>query len=193
MRKYIFIFIFIICMFIGTSYVSAKENIIKTETDSKIIYITDENGKFKYSWSFDKKDYKDNNLDMKIDFTSPNKDEINNLMSKKIKKEYVSFKYHGLLPSTATIKVPITKFKDGDKLNLYYYNDQTNKIETIKSNIVVSNGHVKFDIDHCSDYFLTLSIVREASSSENNNGMIIIGMIVVIIVLIGYTIMNNKN
>ena len=192
MKKSILILIFLICFLLGITSVSAKEKIIKTETEDKVMYITDEDGKFKYSWTFKKEDYENDDINMKINFISPYEKEINNLIINNIKKEYLSFAYHGTLPSTATIKVPITKFKDGDKLNLYYYNDETNKIETIKSNIIVSNGYATFDIDHCSDYFLTLSIVKEASNSNNSNGMIIIGMLGVIIVLISYTVIQNK-
>ena len=108
-----------------------------------------------------------------------------------MKKEYVSFNYHGDLPSTATIKVPVSKFKDEQMLNLYYYDDTTNKIELVQNNIMVSNGYVTFDIDHCSDYFLTLSVVKEASGN-NNNGVIIVGMIIIIVGLVGYTLLKNK-
>ena len=82
--------------------------------------------------------------------------------------------------------------KDGDRLNLYYYNDKTGKIETIKSNIMVSGGYVTFDITHCSDYFLTMSVVKNAERA-NNNGVIIIGMLVIIVGLVGYTIFKNTN
>ena len=49
----------------------------------------------------------------------------------------------------------------------------------------------KWLIEHCSDYFLTMSIVKEASN-KNNNGVIIIGMLVVIVGLVGYTMFKNK-
>ena len=117
---------------------------------------------------------------------------INKLTDKNQNKDFVSFNYHGNLPSDATIKLPVNSFKDGDRLNLYYYNDKTGKIETIKSNIMVSGGYVTFDITHCSDYFLTMSVVKNAEGA-NNNGVIIIGMLVVIVGLVGYTIFKNRN
>lgn len=193
--KRMFVTIFMIAIFfIGTSTISASDKLIKTETNDKVMFIKEHDGKFMYSWSFDKKEYESKGFefDMGIKFKSPNKIEINRLISKGMKKEYVSFNYHGNLPSEATIKVPISKFKDGEKLNLYYYNSETNEIETIASYVIVSNGYASFKIDHCSDYFLTLSIVKEASGGNNNNGIIIIGMLVVIVGLVGYTIFNNK-
>lgn len=193
--KRMFVTIFMIAIFfIGTSTISASDKLIKTETNDKVMFIKEHDGKFMYSWSFDKKEYESKGFefDMGIKFKSPNKTKINELIGKNMKKEYVSFNYHGNLPSIATIKVPISKFKDGEKLNLYYYNSETNEIETIASYVIVSNGYASFKIDHCSDYFLTLSIVKEASGGNNNNGIIIIGMLVVIVGLVGYTIFNNK-
>jgi len=194
MKKKLLIFFFtLILTFCGISSISASDKIIKTETKDKVIFIKEKDGEFKYSWSFDKKEYNNSGFefDMGIKFKSPKKNDINDLISKSMKKEYVSFNYHGSLPSTATIKVPVNKFKDGYRLNLYYYNDKTNKIETIKTNIRVTNGYASFDIEHCSDYFLTMSIVKEASGT-NNNGVIIIGMLVIIVGLIGYTFFKNK-
>lgn len=192
-KKLLIIFFTLVLSFCGISVVSASNKIIKTETKDKVMFIEDKEGAFSYSWSFDKNEYNraDFEFDLGIKFTSPNKKEIDNLISKNMKKEYVSFNYHGALPAAATVKVPITKFKDGDRLNLYYYNDNTNKIETIKTNVKVINGYATFEIEHCSDYFLTMSIVKEASN-QNNNGVIIIGMLVVIVGLVGYTMFKNK-
>lgn len=192
-NKILIIFFAVILSFTGMKSISASDKIIKTQTKDKVMFIHDSNGSFKYSWTFDRKEYNNNgfDFDMGIKFKSPYKSQINSLINANMKKEYVSFNYHGNLPSTATVKIPVTKFEDGKRLNLYYYNDVTNKIETIDSNIKVINGYVTFEIDHCSDYFLTLSIVKEASS-KNNNGMIIIGMLVVIVALVGYTVFKNK-
>ncbi len=193
MKKIIIIFTFVVCLFFGISSISAFDKPIRTETDDKIMYVQDDGGKFKYSWAFNKDDYNgDYDFDLGIKFRSVNEDKINSLISEDMKKEYISFNYHGILPSQATVKVPISKFKDGEKLNLYYYNPETNEIETITSNIIVSNGYASFKINHCSDYFLTLSIVKEATGGNNNNGVIIVAMLVVIVFLIGYTMFKNK-
>lgn len=191
-RMFVTIFMIVI-FFIGASTISASDKLIKAETSDKVMFIKEHDGKFMYSWSFDKKEYESKGFefDMGIKFKSPYKTKINELLGKNMKKEYVSFNYHGNLPSVATIKVPISKFNDEDRLNLYYYNDVTNKIETIKTNVMVKNGYATFETSHCSDYFLTMSIVKEASGATNN-GVIIIGMLVVIVGLIGYTIFNNK-
>lgn len=192
-NKFIILFIGII-FFVGMSSISAEDNLVRTETKNKIMFIKDKDGKFIYSWSFNKDNYKEKDFSFNMDISnnSPFKSEINSLLKNNIKKEYVSFLYHGNLPSVATIKIKTKKFKDGDRLNLYYYNEKTSKIEKIKGNMLVKNGYVSFDIKHCSDYFLSLSIVKEATNEKNNNGVVIIGMICVIVALVGYTMFKNK-
>ena len=194
MKKISVILLAFLVFFLHVSSISAENKVNKIETKDKVIFTFSENGKFLYSWSFDKKSYNNNGFefDMEIKNKSLFEEKINKLTDKKTLKEFVSFNYHGNLPSSATVKLPAHNFKDGDRLNLYYYNDETGKIETIKSNIMVSGGYVTFDITHCSDYFLTMSVVKNAEGA-NNNGVIIIGMLVIIVGLVGYTIFKNRN
>ncbi len=194
MKKMSIILLAFLVFILHVSSISAEDKVNKIETKDKVIFTFSENGKFLYSWSFDKKSYNNNGFefDMGIKNKSLFEKKINKLTDKKTPKEFVSFNYHGNLPSSATIKLPAYNFKDGDRLNLYYYNDETGKIENIKSNIMVSGGYVTFDISHCSDYFLTMSIVKNAEGA-NNNGVIIIGMLVIIVGLVGYTIFKNRN
>lgn len=194
MKKISIILLAFLVFILHVSSISGEDKVNKIETKDKVIFTFSENGKFLYSWSFDKKSYNNNDFefDMRIKNKSLFEKKINKLTDKKTPKEFVSFNYHGNLPSSATIKFPAHNFKDGDRLNLYYYNDETGKIENIKSNIMVSGGYVTFDITHCSDYFLTMSIVKNAEGA-NNNGVIIIGMLVVIVGLVGYTIFKNRN
>lgn len=194
MKKISIILLAFLVFILHVSSISAEDKVNKIETKDKVIFTFSENGKFLYSWSFDKKSYNNNGFefDMGIKNKSSFEKKINKLTDKKTPKEFVSFNYHGNLPSSATIKLPAYNFKDGDRLNLYYYNDETGKIENIKSNIMVSGGYVTFDISHCSDYFLTMSIVKNAEGA-NNNGVIIIGMLVIIVGLVGYTIFKNRN
>lgn len=193
--KKIFVTIFtIVIFFICASTISASSNLIKTETKDKVIFIKDKNDSFSYSWAFDKDEYgkKEFDFDLGINFSTPNKKKIESLIKDDVKAKYISFNYHGDLPSSASIKLPVNDmFKDGKSLNLYYYNENKNEIELITTGVKVINGYVTFEIDHCSDYFLTLSIVKEASGN-NNNGIIITGMIIVIVGLIGYTLIKNK-
>lgn len=195
----IVIFLTIVLWFGNAVSVEATDNLLKTQTNDKVIFVNDNDGTFGYSWAFDKNDFNNNDFefDLGIKFTSDKQYQIEKIVGSDIKKEFISFDYHGALPSSATIKIPVdkTKFKDNDVLHLYYFNEEQNSIEEINSRVKVKNGYVTFDIEHCSDYFLTMSIVKEAEKNGNskiNNGVIIIGMLVVIITLVGYTLIKNK-
>lgn len=194
MKKRIIILIFMVCLFFSMESISASSNLIKTETKNKVMFIKDKNDSFSYSWSFDKEEYnkKEFDFDLEINFSTPNKKKIESIIKEDVKAKYISFNYHGNLPSKASIKVPVSDmFKDGNRLNLYYYNENKDEIELITTSVKVINGYVTFEIEHCSDYFLTMSIVKEASNTSNN-GVVIIAMLVVIVILIGYTLTKNK-
>lgn len=177
-------------------------NITKSETSSEIIYEVIDNGKkLRYSWTFNKdenmmKALKDNmEIDMSLKLNILDKIENSELDSKVTNEDklIISFEHHGKLPTKAKINLDVSdRYKDGEKLYLYYYNEEENQIEYIDSGIPVKNGHVEFEIDHCSDYLLTASIVQEAVNNPKNINLIIIVMVVVIIVLIGATLMQNK-
>ena len=179
MKKIILFILFLVIIF--PNHIMAKDNFIKTETKDKIMYISSSDGKFSYSWTFDR-DYLVN-FDMKINFVSPNKNLIDSLDNSK--KEYVSFNYHGSLPGVATIKVPITRFEDNSRLKLYYYDEINNKIELIDDNVIVKNGYVTFEIDHCSDYFFKASVIN-STESNNTGGIVIVAMIIIIVAMLGY-------
>lgn len=193
-NKFILMLSFLILLFIGITPVSASEELLKTDTEDEIIFIKDQNGKFSYSWTFDKQEYNLNEFefDLGINFSSKKKSIIDLLSGKNIKKKYISFDHHGKLPTSAVIKTDIKDtFKDAKTLNLYYYNEDKETIEFIDE-IDVKNGYVSFEINHCSDYFLTNAVVKEAEGNKNNGGIIIIAMIIIITGLIGYTLFNNK-
>ncbi len=105
----------------------------------------------------------------------------------------INFDYHGLLPTKANVEINVDgKYKDGDSLYLYYINEEKSQIEYIDRNLIVRNGLVDFEIDHCSNYFLTASIVQDAVNNPKNINLIIVVMVIVIIVLIAATLFQNK-
>lgn len=196
MKKKFILFLVVLTFFVSMDIVFASDNLLETQTQNNVIFIKDNDGVFDYSWSFDKQAYNKNyfDFDLGLSYDSPKKNEINAIVGQQIIKKHLSFNYHGNLPSEAKIKINVSdKFKDGDYLYLYYYNEDTNKIEEVETNLKVINGYVTFPITHCSEYFLSLSIVNDASKTNSNNtGVIIIGMIIIVVGLIGFTISNNK-
>lgn len=177
-------------------------NISKTISKEEIIYeVVDKSKNLTYSWTFlnnedFNKSLKDNmeiDLDLRLQLMTDIKDKnIENLVSNN-DKLIISFNHHGELPTKAKIKLDVKdKYKNGEKLYLYYYNEELDRIEYIQNDIIVNNGKVEFEITHCSNYLLTASIVQDAVNNPKNINIIIIVMVVVIIVLIGATLFQNK-
>ena len=176
--------------------------ILKTEGDSYISYIVEDNERnLTYTWSFPKtENYKNNikddlyidlNLRLSIDAITNDTNTINEKV--KQNKLIVTFDHHGALPETATVRINVSnKFKDGEKLYLYYYNPDNNQIEYIDNGLKVKDGYVEFSIDHCSDYFLTAAIVQEAVGNPKNINYIIIGLLVVVLLLVAVTLKQSK-
>lgn len=153
------------------------------------------NNKLIYSWDIKSNNIIDNFIfDTEIKFISDVKDEIDKLtnFSNGI---YLNFKYSGDLPKDTLVTVNVDDlYDDGDKINLYYYDNKNNKIVLINEDLLVKNGgYVSFNIDHCSDYFLSKAIV----GTKTNNIMLILSVIegIIIVILIGFIIykFNNKN
>ena len=177
-------------------------NMTKTETNDEVTYeIINKKKNLTYSWTFKKDDnYKtalkdkmeiDINMGLNI-LTNIENETLNNMVDNQ-DKLVIAFEHHGELPTNAKIKIDVSdKYKDGEKLYLYYLNEEKNLIEYIDNNLPVKDGYVEFEIEHCSNYFLTASIVQDAVGNPKNINLIIIVMVVVIIVLIAATLFQNK-
>lgn len=152
-------------------------NMIKSDTISKELIeeirksnktvtfnIVDENGKTIYSWTINGesiKDKFDKDLNTNIDFRSDKADEIKNITGQD-NMFYLQFAYHGKLPAPTKIKVDVSdKYKDGDYIYLYYYNEEKETIELATDKIKVVNGYAEFTLDHCSTYFLTNKEIKD--------------------------------
>ena len=177
-------------------------HITKSETDDSIIYkVIDNSKKLSYSWTFSKSEeltraLKNNmeiDLNLKLDLLTSLEDKKLDDLITNDDSLIVSFEHHGKLPTSAKVRIDVSdKYRDGELLYLYYLNEDRTRVEYVDNQIPVRNGYVEFEIDHCSKYFLTASIIQEAVNNPKNVNLIIIVMVVVIIVLIGATLMQNK-
>lgn len=192
---FVLVFAFICSQHIAIQVNALEDNIYKTTTNRSIIYVVESNGSFSHSWQFDKEKFKDN-IDFSLNLlnNSPLIDEIEKNIDSNIERKYLFFEHHGALPADALMKVKVSdKFEDGDKLYLYYFNDQTNKMEYIDNHLTVKNGFVEFKIKHCSDYVLTASIVRTAMDNPQGMAIVIISLIILGVILVAATLfMNSK-
>ena len=123
---------------------------------------TDENNNLMYSWTFDYQSLDTSKMngktmDLSISFASDKQKEIEELTGQK-NGLYISINgYHGELPGPATVKTYVgNQYKNGDKVYLYYYNEETKKVELIGGKaLTVSGGYVEYTLTHCSTYFLS--------------------------------------
>lgn len=196
MKKIIFLtlIVLLLLIFYPTTVRATDNNFYKTTTNLSIIYVAEENNKFAYSWQFDRETYKDNvDFSLIIKESSNTFNLINDQIDKNNKTKYLFFEHHGFLPTTAVIKVAVDdKYIDGEKLYLYYYNEDSKKLEYIENNLLVKNGYVTFKIQHCSDYVLTGSIVKTALNNPQSMTIIIILLVVVGVAMVAATLFLNS-
>ena len=63
----------------------------------------------------------------------------------------------------------------------------------MEHHLEVNNGYVEFNIDHCSNYFLTAAVVNDAVNNPKSVNYIIIGLGVIVFILIAVTLSQSKN
>lgn len=198
------------------NYLEDIDNILKEEKNKKINIIVKENSKITsgilkniknsgkivsfdfynsdkkllYSWQLEGSKINDTiSFTPKIAFNSEYTDRIETL-SNYADGLYVHFEHEGKLPVKSKIKLYVgNKYKDGNIINIYYFNEKENKLEIIGKNLKIKNGYIEFYIDHCSDYFLTRSKIQISTSdvvkvSSKISPIIYISIVTGIILLI---------
>ena len=156
--------------------VLGKELFSAAKEDNKniTVSISDEDGKEQYAWTFtgnnlaeSDQDLGDVNLSLSVETINNskvkdllvNKDEAGTKGIEESKGLVINFSHHGDLPSQATVRIYVANqegIKSGDKVELYYYNSETNKLESLPSSMytVDADGYVTVQILHCSNYVL---------------------------------------
>ena len=126
------------------------------------------------TWRFNGEDItketKDIDLSVKItkaeEETSASGQEIKELLDDSA-AVVLKFAENGELPGKATIQVKVDYamreyLGSGQKLYVYYYNNQTGKLELVAEDLtVVNDTYVEFAITHCSYYVLTATKAEE--------------------------------
>ena len=98
-------------------------------------------------------------MDLTISFETEKAEEIEEVINnEEVDAFYIAIDgYHGELPAPATVTIFVgDKYADGTVVYLYYYNEETGKVEIIAENgVTVENGYVSCVLEHCSIYFLS--------------------------------------
>ena len=128
-----------------------------------VIPVVDDKGNELYTWTFENENIdltvldKIGSLDLTVNFVTAKEKKIQSSVNHLGKAMFIEIpNYDGKLPGKATLTVPVgNKYKNGDKVYLYYYNEKTGKVEKVGDAITVTNNKVSITIDHCSVYFLS--------------------------------------
>ncbi|MBR4026414.1 MAG: LPXTG cell wall anchor domain-containing protein, partial [Lachnospiraceae bacterium] len=125
------------------------------------VAVTNESNQLMYSWTFNAKDIDTTKvtkpMDLSISFQTEKKAEIENVTGVD-NGLYIEIKGHsGELPAPATVKTYVgDKYKNGEIIYLYYYNEDTQKVENVGNGpLKVEGGYVSYTLTHCSIYFLS--------------------------------------
>lgn len=146
-----------------------KETLGKIKNSKKIVKLNyfDDTKKLIYSWQINGEKIKNiNEFLPSISYISDYKKEISKL-SNYANGLHLNFMHTGNLPKDTTIKVYVgDKFDNEDIVNLYHYNKEDNKLEFVKDNLKVTEGYIEFNIEHCSEYFITMSNITTNKTEE---------------------------
>lgn len=141
-----------------------------------------------------KDDFKDALTDLSMTITD--KTEIKEL--KEYIKDGVLFintTASGILPAD---KITVTTTIDGDydKMLLYYFNEQTGKLEFVDE-VSVVDGKVSFDLEHYSNYLLSATSLVEEENPNTYDGImtsiILTVSALMVLVIVSYNIKRKVN
>ncbi len=128
------------------------------------------------SWKIFGKDITDAAGDIDFDVTvgadagkSIPVDVINNVTGERYSMN-LSLAYDGELGFTAILTVNMEPKNSGMYANLFYYNEQTGKLEFVSAGQIDSDGNVELAFTHASDYTIVVeaNIMNDNSQADNN-------------------------
>lgn len=144
---------------------------------------SDENNKLLYSWIIDgNKIDKTNEFLTSVSYISEYKEDIEKLTNY-AEGLYVNIKNNNKLPEGSIIKLHVgDKYDNDDMVKLYCYNPNNNNLQFISDRLYVKAKYIEFEVDNCSNYFVTKSNVKGASNNfKSLNIFLIIGIVVAIV------------
>lgn len=137
----------------------AKDVVIKTENAT----ISFNTGNITDNFSGD--------LSLKIDITKEQPFNSNVLQNSEANLLFIDLEYSGVLAKDTKITFSVAdQYKSGDKVYLYYYNSETDKLELISEDITIDdNGMATITIDHASTYLLSSNKIEENAEVVDEN------------------------
>lgn len=169
-----------------------SDDLNKIKKSKKIVKLNyyDDNKKLIYSFIIDGSKIKSvNDVLTTISYTSKYVNEISKL-SNYADGLNISLSHNGKLPTGTKIKLYVgDKYADSSKLNLYYYNTSTKKLELVQKEIIVTDGYIEFNTEKGSEYFLTMSNIILSNAKEGNGfNVLYITTVAVFVIIAGILI-----
>lgn len=101
---------------------------------------------------------------------------------------YLDFRNCKDIPSGAILRYYVSdKYKDGDKINIYIYDENTKKVTELKNGLSVTDGYVEFEISKSLRHVITKANVGGATPIEDEGGLniwlvvsIVLGLLLII-------------
>ena len=175
--------------------VISKENLEQMKKSGKVFRFIkkDDKKSLVYSWEINGKDIKTiNPIKTTINFSFDKKDVFDKMIDYR-DGIYLDFTHNGVVPKKTKITINIDNhYKNGDLLNLFYYDEVNNKVELISNNIKVDKGLIEFELDHCSKYFITKAAINNDVVVEHTSNFKWIFILLGIIVICGMFVMYKK-
>ena len=75
---------------------------------------------------------------------------------------------------------------------MYYYDADIELLRYKNSYVVDNDGYIVIDIEHCSDYILTGTIVQDAANNPQNMSVVIMVLIGIIILLVATSLFSSN-
>lgn len=158
---------------------------LKTSGKTLVVVAKDPGGKTLYEWAIDGTKISGTTpIKTFISFTSEHEAMIDSLTNY-ARGILVTFEENESLPPNTTVTLVVgDKFKDGEKVTLYYYEPSIRKLSANTKDLVVENGKVTFTLTHTSTYFVSPMILKDLGWADYLFVFVSIGEAAIIIVLL---------
>jgi hypothetical protein len=145
--------------------------LVKQYSKTLVIKRKSESGKTLYEWYIDSvKTDSSSLIKTKLNFNSENQSLILEL-SNYAMGILLSFEENETLPENTEVKLNVSgQFEDGQKLSLYFYNAEEEKLEKVFEDLVVVEGYVIIPLEHTSEYYLTPAQVGTVTTGNQDQG-----------------------
>ena len=127
----------------------------------------------------------------KIAFEFKRKDKFDTKVGFRTGK-YIELSSIKIPKSTLKINVKNT-FKDGEKVNVYYYDEEKNEIVLVKDNIIVKGNEVEFTTTKGKDYFITRATIEGTAHNYYKPIAIIEGIALLTLIVVLFQKNGSKN